>query len=161
MKLSIVLVDHKIFKTSAKTETTFIPIIDSEKAAKIFIDKPRRIKSRQKEKSVVERWEISSESENENEAYIQNDVNPHDFINRLQIKKEQNKFLQTAVNKLNIRLGTEIVDDDENAACSFAMRRYENSMNVNTLHYQRDADLGQKFFFVTNVKWISTFFSFY
>lgn len=116
------------------------------------------MKSRQKERTVVENWEISSDSENENDGLIQNELGTSDLVNRLQIKEERNQLLQTTVKRLNSRIGTEIIDDNDIGASSSVPRRYENSMNVNTLHYQTDADLGSAFYFLTNVKFIFIFF---
>lgn len=129
-------------------------ITDSYEAANKFIQKPRRIKSRQKERKVVEAWNISSDSEKENgDELVQSELGTDDLVNRLRIKQEQNNVLQSTVKKLNSRLGTEIIDDNENGSSSLVC--YENSKNINTLTYQRDAEFGSSFYFITNVKFIS------
>lgn len=101
----------------------------------------------------MESWELSSDSEDENaKASPDEELDANELRNRLTIKQEHIDSLQNTVKKLNNRLGTEIVDGSEDAANFLRPRRYENSKNVNTLHYQNDLEFGKNIYFITNVR---------
>lgn len=82
---------------------------------------------------------LSSGDENEDEQIVPD---------QLQIKKEKIELLECTVRKLNVRIGTEIIDVDDNVGgintTSVTIPRYVSC--VNTLHYQLDEEFGKKKF---------------
>lgn len=133
-------------------------ISDSYENANKFIEKPRRLKPIQTTSSVVESWDLSSDNnkENQKENNTPSLQFEPDLLNSIKIKQERIELLTNTVNKLSERIGTDIIDEDPNEDKTrehFGLRRrYENSMNVNTLHYQRDEEFGKNLFYITNVR---------
>lgn len=129
-------------------------ISDSRNEAEDYINRPRRNKQAQnKETSVIESWQVSSDSESdlENEGtYQQHNLETNDVMTLLKIKQEKVETLEKVVENLNKRIGTEIVDDVDHGT-SAAIPRYRNRLDVNTLHYQIDAEFANDTYFKTDV----------
>lgn len=129
-------------------------IIDSYGAADTYLSRSRRTKPLKFDKTVVECWEISSDSDNEPDLMMPCNPNviEYNLKSDLKIKEERIEMLQVTIKKLNERLGTEVIDDNESSAQLPFKRQHSNGLNVNTLHYQRDEEFGKPYFFITNVR---------
>lgn len=71
----------------------------------------------------------------------------------MKIKIERIEILQDVIGKLNQRIGTELVEaDDEKVSSSFVRSRKNASENISTLTYQTDEEFGKSFFYINNVR---------
>lgn len=75
-----------------------------------------------------------------------NNVMPSDPANLVKIK-EENQLLRDANNRMNARLGDEIISDDDSIS---SLEDFETE--VNTRHYQYDHQFSGKYGFITNVR---------
>lgn len=73
-------------------------------------------------------------------------VMPNNPVNIVRIK-EENQLLRDANNRLNARLGDEIISDDVSIS---SLEDFETE--VNTRHYQYDHQFSGKYGFITNVR---------
>lgn len=67
----------------------------------------------------------------------------------------QNEILLATVNKLNDRVGDELISDSDSDGLSDLCDENVNP-NVNTLHFQRDGSFAAKYFFITDVSFFLT-----
>lgn len=124
--------------------------------AKKFLERPLRIKPQTGRPDGVEYIELSDNEEVE-ETPRQNDLQDlgtQDLLGVVQIKKERISLLENTVHKLNSRLGTEILNDDEHSCDGASIgisSKYKRNTDVNTLHYHIDEDFAKKIYFITDV----------
>lgn len=64
------------------------------------------------------------------------------------IKLEEYISLRKSVNKMNLRIGDEIIDDSES---SLDEEQEERENFVNTRHYEIDGQFAPRYYFITNV----------
>lgn len=113
--------------------------------------------------TVVEKWELSDEEKDSSESSVQEsqpsqpiDVETFVFDPNVvsQIKKER-ELLQATVQKLNERIGTEVITDDDIGAgpSGSTANRYNHERNrdVNTRYYQLDSTFGKNIYYITDV----------
>lgn len=101
---------------------------------------------------IVEQHDISDDDEMHHKN-IQIEIPEGDLQEIVKIKIEKIEILQGVIGKLNQRIGTELVEaDDEKVSSSFARSRKNTSENINTLIYQIDKEFGKSFYYINNVR---------
>lgn len=138
---------------------------DSYERAKEYLERPQRLKKPQIDSSrAVEYIELHSDHEdkeqNRESVSAENDLGLEsgpELVASLKIKEEKIELLEYAVKMLSDRLGTEIVDENDENETSLMERTRRYETNVNTLHYQLDEEFGKTIYFITNVNIILVF----
>lgn len=93
----------------------------------------------------MESVNLISSDENE-EQKTDDEQNDDELIGPRKIKQE-NERLRNTIRNLNFRIGTEIVDDDDDTV----VLAPQYPRKINTLHYQNDHEFAKDIFFITNV----------
>lgn len=113
-----------------------------------------RFKQVEISKQIIEIHDITKNNDNqcENASNPIDDYND-DLLTKLKIKTEIVEQLVNVNMKLNQRIGTEIIeDDDEGSSSSARSRNCGLKCIVNTREYQTDSEFGVKYLYLNNVR---------
>lgn len=126
--------------------------LDSYDKAIKFAEKPRRNKMNvplEDSARIVESFVLTSSDESDETDGLQIESQQDSRIELMEHRKikQENEHLRNVIRNLNTRIGTEIIDDDNDTAV--AAPQYPR--NVNTLHFQNDHEFAKNIFYITNV----------
>lgn len=143
-----------VFWTYFWIHIQFVIFIDSLEKAQEYTVRPRRLKQAVTSKQIIEIHDITENNDNQSDENISSPIDDcnDDLQTKLKIKTEILELLVNVNKKLNQRIGTEIIeDDDEDSLASARSRNGDLKYIVNTREYQTDSEFGKKYLYLNNV----------